>query len=177
MIEWLRKKGNVKDSSLSETEAIAKACYDEESGSEDEAEKDDFVDDAIITQAVNANKSKGNRTSVSAEAFGQFHKKEAFKPRVIEKTQESKDKIRAKMDEAFMFKLLEDDEKEIVVNAMEEKRFQAGDQVIKQGDEGDCLYLVESGELDCFKKFANEEQEKHLKTYGPGEAFGELCLL
>jgi len=121
------------------------------------------VDDAIIQQTVLQNKGK-MRTSVSAEAFGQFHKKEPFKPRVIEKKQESKDKIRSKLEEAFMFKLLEDDEKEIVINAMEESRFQPGDQVIKQGDEGDCLYLVEEGELDCFKKFANEEQEKHLKT-------------
>lgn len=172
MLKMRQKELNTK----TETEAIAKACYDEESGSEDEAEKDDVVDDAIIQQTVLQNKGK-MRTSVSAEAFGQFHKKEPFKPRVIEKKQESKDKIRSKLEEAFMFKLLEDDEKEIVINAMEESRFQPGDQVIKQGDEGDCLYLVEEGELDCFKKFANEEQEKHLKTQGPGEAFGELCLL
>lgn len=134
MLKMRYKELNTK----TETEAIAKTCYDEESGTEDEGEKDDVVDDAIIQQTVMQNKGKA-RTSVSAEAFGHFHKKEPFKARVIEKKQESKDKISTRLDEAFMFKLLEDDEKEVVVNAMEEKRFQAGDQVIKQGDEGDCL--------------------------------------
>lgn len=36
---------------------------------------------------------------------------------------------------------------------MEEKKFKKGDWVIKQGDDGNELYIVESGELDCFKKF------------------------
>lgn len=52
-----------------------------------------------------------------------------------------------------------------------------GDTLIKQGDDGDNLYVVDSGELDCFKKFANQDEEKHLKIYKPGEAFGELALL
>lgn len=49
--------------------------------------------------------------------------------------------------------------------------------MIKQGDDGDNLYVVDSGELDCYKKFAGSEEEKHLKVYMPGEAFGELALL
>jgi cAMP-dependent protein kinase regulator len=36
---------------------------------------------------------------------------------------------------------------------------------------------VDSGELDCFKKFSKNEDPKYLKTYYPGEAFGELALL
>lgn len=31
--------------------------------------------------------------------------------------------------------------------------------------------------MDCFKTFKKEEGEKYLKTYKPGEAFGELALL
>lgn len=60
---------------------------------------------------------------------------------------------------------------------MEEKKFSVGDAVIKQGDDGDCLYLVDSGELDCFRVFNKGEEPKLLKTYQPGEAFGELALL
>lgn len=37
------------------------------------------------------------------------------------------------------------------------------------------LYVVDAGELDCFKTFP--EGQKLLKTYKPGEAFGELALL
>lgn len=36
---------------------------------------------------------------------------------------------------------------------------------------------MEEGELDCFKKFPDAEEPKYLKTYVPGEAFGELALL
>ena len=52
-----------------------------------------------------------------------------------------------------------------------------GDTVIRQGDDGDNLYVVDSGELDCYKKFSGSDEDKHLKIYKPGEAFGELALL
>ncbi len=48
--------------------------------------------------------------------------------------------------------------------------------VIQQGEKGDCLYVVEQGELECFKKFKEGEAPKHLKTYYAGESFGELAL-
>lgn len=39
------------------------------------------------------------------------------------------------------------------------------------------MFVVDSGELDCFKKFDDSDEPKHLKVYGPGESFGELALL
>lgn len=76
-----------------------------------------------------------------------------------------------------MFKALNKDELDIVIDAMAEKRFNAGEVVIKQGDAGAVLYVVEEGQLDCFKQFGKDEEPKYLKTYEPGEAFGELALL
>lgn len=49
--------------------------------------------------------------------------------------------------------------------------------MIKQGDDGGELYVVDSGNLDCTKKFKPDENPKYLKTYIPGESFGELSLL
>lgn len=49
--------------------------------------------------------------------------------------------------------------------------------MIRQGDEGDNLYVIDSGELDCYKKFPGQSEQKHLKVYAPGESFGELALL
>lgn len=37
--------------------------------------------------------------------------------------------------------------------------------------------MIDSGELDCYKKFSGSDEDKHLKVYKPGEAFGELALL
>lgn len=36
---------------------------------------------------------------------------------------------------------------------------------------------MESGELDCFKEFTKGAERTYLKTYKPGESFGELSLL
>lgn len=83
-----------------------------------------------------------------------------------------------------MFQNLESDEKEVVIMAMEEKKFNAGDMVIEQGTDGDDLYVVEEGILECTKVFvsgfnfeSSSAEPKHLKNYEPGEAFGELALL
>lgn len=73
---------------------------------------------------VQANpKNMKQRASVSAEVYGMFNKKGDFKPRNIQKSQAQKDKILMRLNQAFMFNGLDDKEKEIVVGAMEEKKF------------------------------------------------------
>jgi cAMP-dependent protein kinase regulator len=47
-------------------------------------------------------------------------------------------------------------ELEIVVDAMEEKKYKVGESVITQGDEGDNLYVIEIGTLDCKRVFVNK---------------------
>lgn len=78
---------------------------------------------------------------------------------------------------AFMFQALDEKEKAQVIDAMAECTFKQDEVVIKQGDDGDVLYVVDSGELNCSKVFNEEEGEKFLKTYVAGESFGELALL
>lgn len=79
---------------------------------------------------------------------------------------------------AFMFKALDVTELNIVIDAMEEKKFDAGATVITEGEAGSVLYVVEEGQLDCSKKLdPNSAEPTFLKTYNVGEAFGELALL
>ena len=107
-----------------------------------------------------------------------YNKKENYKPKLIVKTQLQKEKIGHRLNQAFMFSALDDKEKDIVINAMEERHAKAGEWVIKQGEDGDHLYVVDVGSLKCFKRFAKTDTEdKYLKTYVPGESFGELALL
>ena len=54
---------------------------------------------------------------------------------------------------------------------MVEVKFKAGETVIKQGDPGEVLYVVDQGNLDCFK------DQKLVHTLSHGEVFGELALL
>jgi cAMP-dependent protein kinase regulator len=66
-------------------------------------------------------------------------------------------------------------EEEILIKSMAEKEFKIGDKVIQEGDSGDELFIVESGEYDCFKII--DGQDTYLKSYKYGEAFGELALM
>ena len=120
---------------------------------------------------------RGQRSSVSAEVFGLYNKKSAFKPRVIPKKDSQKETIRKRCLQSFIFNSLEDQDFVQVIDAFEEKRFNAGDYVIKEGDQGDVVYLVDTGELDCEKTFKKGDKPTYLKTYYPGESFGELALL
>jgi cAMP-dependent protein kinase regulator len=112
---------------------------------------------------------------VSAEVFGRYNVKAAFSAVEIPKTQEVKQKIRERLSQAFMFMSLEDKDMLIVINAMGEKTFKAGETVIQEGEPGDVLYIVETGELSCHKVF--DGVSKFLKKYQPGDVFGELALL
>ncbi len=115
------------------------------------------------------------RTSVSAEVFGKYHQKAAFKPKVIAKSEEVKKKIEERLRSAFMFMSLEDADLQVVIDAMDEHAAQPQEFIIKEGDPGDVLYIVEAGDLSCTKVIGGEE--KFLKKYKAGDVFGELALL
>ena len=55
------------------------------------------------------------------------------------------------------------------------EKFKVGDCVIQEKEKGEMLYVVGSGEYECFK-FINEK-DVYLKTYYKGESFGELALM
>lgn len=62
-----------------------------------------------------------------------------------------------------MFNGLDEKEMEVVIDAMDEKRTTKGTNIIIQGERGNELYVVEEGELDCFKKFVSIT----MANYGP----------
>ena len=126
-------------------------------------DEDDYVD--ILPEEIAKRQQKGPRQSVSAEAFGQYNKKENFKARVVPKSDQAKTAIMDKIEKSFMFSGLDDSEKVIVVDAMEEKKTFKNECVIKEGDEGDCLFVVASGTLSCTKVFAGNTDPTFLKKY------------
>jgi cAMP-dependent protein kinase regulator len=73
---------------------------------------------------------------------------------------------------------------------MEVKQYTAVEYVIKQGENGEVLYVVYSGELDLYKKFVSiqylifninrikkKRKIKLVKIYGLGDSFGKIELL
>ena len=76
-----------------------------------------------------------------------------------------------------MFNALDEKDFEIVVDSIEEVKVMADQVLIREGDKGDCMYVVESGILQCTKVFKGQQSATFLKDYQPGEGFGELALL
>jgi len=139
-------------------------------------DEDSFdIENFATKKKASSTKANAARLSVSAEVFGVFNKQKEYIPVVIPKSDSQKENIRKKLDQAFIFGLLEENEKRIIVDAMQEKIVSKGSRVIKQGDDGDVLYLVEDGMLDCLKDFGRGDT--FLLTYSPGMTFGELSLL
>ncbi len=62
-------------------------------------------------------------------------------------------------------------EREKVAEALEEVSFRKGEVIAKQGDKGDCMYILRRGTVVC--TIEGEE----VKRYSPGEYFGERSLI
>ena len=120
---------------------------------------------------------KKTRGAVSAEAYGEWNKKKAFVAQVHNKSSESKTRLLSTLKQSFMFQNLEDSDLSVLVDAMSEMVVPAKTRIIKQGDSGDFLFVIEQGTLDCFKMFDGSTEEKLVKTCQKGDVFGELALL
>ena len=147
----------------------------QEEGSESEQEDDE---EEVVDEVQPKKKNiKAQRAGVSAEVYGQWNQKGDFKPKVVQKSQDTRDKLAKRLLQAFMFNALDENEFRIVVDSIEEVKLKPGNIVIKEGDEGDCMYVVEQGQLTCTKVFKGNKEPTFLKEYQPGEGFGELALL
>ncbi len=60
---------------------------------------------------------------------------------------------------------------ESLVSRSHRQSFDAGVDIVREGDEGDAFFVIEDGQVDVF------EHEVHRRVEGPGEHFGEIALL
>lgn len=74
-----------------------------------------------------------------------------------------------------MFMSLEEKDMQVVIDAMDQKKAAAEEYVIKEGEPGEVLYILESGTMQCTKMI--DGAPKVLKQYKAGDVFGELALL
>jgi cAMP-dependent protein kinase regulator len=117
---------------------------------EEEDDIDEQIEKKVVTAKVRLSKQ---REGVSAEAYGVFNKKADFKPHKVEKSEDQIQRIKTRVLQSFLFAALESKDLSIIIDTMAERKLEAGETVITQGENGDCLYVVESGDLDCYKWF------------------------
>ncbi|UYV73117.1 PRKAR2B [Cordylochernes scorpioides] len=95
---------------------------------------------------------------------------------VFPKTTEERKMLKKAFGSIVLFKNLSEDQMEQVLNSMEKKEVQAGDIVIRQGDNGDYFYVIMTGLYDVTTTKPNGKTEK-INTFDNGGSFGELALL
>ena len=78
--------------------------------------------------------------------------------------------------EVPLFALLDDQERAILAERVEQVEFVDGKVIFSVGDPGDSLYIVTSGEVQLSVKTKTGE-EMFLENPGPGDFFGEISLL
>ena len=96
------------------------------------------------------------RTSVSAEAFGVHNKKEDFVPPVVKKSDETRRQISERLRECFMFSGLNEEEMRVVTDAMSVVYPQKREFVIKEGEDGDDMFVMERGKMRA-EKYLNQD--------------------
>ena len=171
MVDWLEDKGPEVQ------KQFKRKVQNRPEGVETSDSSDDEVDDHFLEVSKKRPTYTQQRKSVSAEVFGMFNPKKEFKPTVVPKSEAVKQQIRELLMDIFMFKNLEDKDMETILSAMEIKEFKKDDMVITQGDDGDELFIVGRGSLNCYKRFSGNNKDTFLKQYKQGEVFGELALL
>ncbi len=54
------------------------------------------------------------------------------------------------------------------------KTYKNGECVVRQGDAGSCMYVVQYGKLEVIRE--NDGETVHLRTLNAGDIFGEMAL-
>ena len=72
-----------------------------------------------------------------------------------------------------LFKNLDDEDLELIATRLHRESHPKGTIIFKEGDEGDTIYLVESGQLAVVGQDAREA----IAFLGPGSFVGEISLL
>ncbi|CDO94280.1 unnamed protein product [Kluyveromyces dobzhanskii CBS 2104] len=111
------------------------------------------------------------RTSVSGETLQPDHLDDWKPENFQEKTPEQVNRLEKAVGKNFLFNKLDSDSKKLVINSLEEKSIAQGEEIIKQGSEGDYFYIVEDGTVEFY---VNNQK---VNTSGPGSSFGELALM
>ncbi len=72
---------------------------------------------------------------------------------------------------------LNDDDRQALHAVVGNQVFSAGDYLCRQGDPGDCIFIIEKGSAEISIKIPGLDRSKRLATLGDGAIFGEMALL
>ena len=146
-------------------------------------------DSVVTTSSISSNTNVGRRQSQISpnllSRHGQSQRRKGMSSRMTSNTEvtirsvpkdpETFEKLQSIVKKVDLFSLLQDEQRETLVNAMFRKEYKGGDVIIKQGDAPDNFYIIESGRCSVYKR-AGEQQNK-VASLSVGQYFGELALI
>jgi len=92
-----------------------------------------------------------------------------------EKTQAQRASLTEAVKQILLFRSLDQEQVQQVIDAMFEKKVKKGEFVIKQGDDGDNFYVIQQGKFKAMVTTGG--QEKVVGGYENAGSFGELALM
>ena len=93
------------------------------------------------------------------------------------KSKEAIERIMGAVKSNIIFSRLNEKQLTMLQQAMMEHVVAAGSNVVTQGEKGNHVFVVDKGELDAFVKPSASADQQFVKTFGPGQMFGELALM
>ncbi|XP_022920764.1 cAMP-dependent protein kinase type II regulatory subunit [Onthophagus taurus] len=117
------------------------------------------------------------RKSVFAEAYDPEEDDEDDGAKsIFPKSDEQRQQLAEAVKNILLFRALDPEQMQEVLDAMFERKVEEGELVIKQGDDGDNFYVIQQG---TFHVFVQEPEKQPVKicTYEDEGSFGELALL
>lgn len=98
-----------------------------------------------------------------------------FKRIVLKSAFEKRKMYEQLLENMPLFKTLNAYERLNVADALFSRSFPNDEAIIKQGEQAQCMYFVESGQVRIVRE--QDGQSKEIKLCGKGDYFGELALL
>ena len=66
---------------------------------------------------------------------------------------------------------------EAIIPLLKEERYATGDDVVREGDEGSCMYFIRRGSVEVLKNAGDANRKRRLAVLNEGDTFGEMELI
>lgn len=120
--------------------------------------------------ATGPTKRPPRRGAVSAEVYTE-EDAASYVKKVVPKDESTTAALYKSIAKNVLFSHLDENEKKDIFDAMFPVKCNIGDVIIKQGDDGDNFYVIETGEVEIFVN------ETYVGSLSDGASFGELALI
>ncbi|GIY11183.1 hypothetical protein CDAR_618831 [Caerostris darwini] len=144
-------------------------CEDEENSDEDEIDEPPPV--------RKSQNQYSRRKSVFAEQYNPEDDEDDDVERIIyPKSDIQRQRLGEAVRNILLFRSLDLQQMQEVLDAMFERKVKPGDLVIKQGDDGDNFYVIDNGVYHIYVD-TDQEKNKLVGKYDNAGSFGELALM